>query len=176
MKQIDVVLVDASDRELGVMEKMDAHVQGILHRAFSVFIYNNKGEMLLQQRADAKYHSAGLWTNACCSHPLPGEDLVTAANRRLKEELGIQADLTSVFSFIYRADLENGLIEHEFDHVLVGVCNDDPVLNPDEVKACRWLSDESICKLLEETPENFTAWFKIAFPMLLEKKINAFSA
>jgi isopentenyl-diphosphate Delta-isomerase len=176
MKHIEVVLVDTLDRELGVMEKMDAHRQGKLHRAFSVFIYNDKGEMLLQQRADSKYHSAGLWTNACCSHPYPGEDVMVAAGRRLLEEMGVKADLVFFFSFIYHANLENGLIEHEFDHVLLGMSNHNPIIDPDEVKAYRWMSNDDIIKELDCSPDRFTVWFRIAFPMLLNKKINALSA
>jgi isopentenyl-diphosphate delta-isomerase len=170
MSQVEVVLVDASDCELGVMEKMEAHVKGVLHRAFSVFIYNSEGHMLLQQRADDKYHSAGLWTNACCSHPFPGEDLLTAANRRLSEEMGMTADLRASFSFIYKAELGNGLTEHEYDHVFVGNTDQLPAINPAEVKSYRWASEEQIQHEINTTPENFTAWFLIAFPMLLSEK------
>jgi isopentenyl-diphosphate delta-isomerase len=170
MNQVEVVLVDASDCELGVMEKMEAHVKGVLHRAFSVFIYNSQGQMLLQQRADNKYHSAGLWTNACCSHPFPGEELLDAANRRLSEEMGMTADLLPSFSFIYKAELGNGLTEHEFDHVFVGTTDLLPVINPSEVKSYRWVSEEQIQKEINSAPEHFTAWFLIAFPMLLSEK------
>ena len=120
MELTQVILVDVNDRQIGIMEKMKAHQQGSLHRAFSVFIFNKKGEMLLQQRALNKYHSGGLWTNACCSHPLPGEETIAAAKRRLQEELGFEIPVEKVFDFVYKADFDNGLTEHEFDHVYVG--------------------------------------------------------
>jgi isopentenyl-diphosphate delta-isomerase len=173
MKTIDVVLVDASDREIGLMEKLEAHEKGLLHRAFSVFIYNSEGNMLLQQRADKKYHSGGLWTNACCSHPLPDENVAHAAGRRLLEEMGLTAELEPSFSFIYNARLDNGLVEHEYDHVFVGICNEVPDINPDEVKSFRWMSDEEILREINSSPHNFTAWFHIAFRMLMERKSKA---
>src|SRR5215470_11031187 len=126
----EIILVDEKDRSIGVMEKLEAHRKGLLHRAFSVFIFNSKGEMLLQQRSDEKYHSGGLWTNACCSHPAPGEDINTAAIRRLNEELGFTTSLTKIFDFIYQSSFENGLTEHEFDHVFIGL-HDEPI-HPDE--------------------------------------------
>lgn len=176
MNQIDVILVDSSDRELGLMEKMEAHLRGELHRAFSVFIYNSKGEMLLQQRADEKYHSGGLWTNACCSHPFPGENVADAALRRLQEEMGVTAELDHFFSFIYHAELDNNLIEHELDHVFVGLSDATPDLNKDEVKAYRWMKEEDILSEMKDYPHNFTAWFLIAFPMLMEKRNKVFSS
>lgn len=159
-----VILVNEQDEPVGIMEKLEAHQKGLLHRAFSVFIMNSKGEMLLQQRADDKYHSAGLWTNACCSHPLPDEDVLAAGHRRLKEEMGFDCELEKVFSFTYRAEFENGLTEYEYDHVLVGTY-DGPV-NPDpaEAKACRYLPLEEIRHLLETAPDTFTYWFHLAFP------------
>ena len=161
-----VVLVDEKDGEVGVMEKMEAHLKGLLHRAFSVFIFNSTGEMLLQQRAIDKYHSGGLWTNACCSHPLPGEALVKAAERRLREEMGISTALQKQFDFIYRASFDNGLTEYEFDHVLTGLYDGEINPDPDEVASHCFLSIEQIENSLMTEPERYTEWFKIAFPRL----------
>jgi isopentenyl-diphosphate Delta-isomerase len=166
MELQQVILVDEQDAPVGVMEKMEAHRKGVLHRAFSIFIFNDKGEMLLQQRADDKYHSAGLWTNACCSHPQPNEDTLQAAHRRLKEELGFDIKLTKLFDFIYRSSFENGLTEYEFDHVFVGHHNDPVQFNRSEVKAVAYKSMEEIQRLIEEQPGQFTAWFIIAFPKI----------
>ncbi len=162
----EVILVNGEDEVLGAMEKMEAHEKGILHRAFSIFIFNSKGEMLLQQRATGKYHSGGLWTNTCCSHPLPGEQTPDAAHRRLMEEMGFDTLLQPVFHFTYEALLENGLTEHEYDHVFTGTF-DGPV-SPDEaeVKAHRYLSMDALRKDIELHPHLYTAWFKIAFPKL----------
>lgn len=156
-----VVLVDSNDVETGRMEKMEAHLKGLLHRAFSVLIYNSKGELLLQKRAADKYHSGGLWTNTCCSHPHPGEDIIAAAARRLKEEMGIvSVDLKTEISFIYRAELENGLVEHEFDHIVKGRSESDPILNPKEADSFRWISPETLEMEVKQHPELFTFWFK----------------
>ena len=162
----NVILVDDSDVELGIMEKMQAHRDGVLHRAFSIFIFNSNGEMLIQQRADSKYHSPGLWTNACCSHPQPGEENADAAHRRLKEELGFDTSLTKVFSFTYFAEFDNGLKENEFDHVFLGNYDGQVIFNPMEVKDVRFMAVDKIKKELEEHPEDYTAWFRIAFPKL----------
>jgi isopentenyl-diphosphate delta-isomerase len=164
-----VILVDESDQPLGVMEKMEAHRLAVLHRAFSVFIFNSRGEMLLQQRAPEKYHSAGLWTNACCSHPRPGEDTRAAAVRRLREELGFTTDLQKLFEFTYRTPYENGLTEFEFDHVFVGTY--DREVSPDraEVSDYRYQSLQEIEAELLSAPEKFTSWFQLAFPLLKEK-------
>lgn len=158
-----VILVDINDKVIGEMEKLKAHQTGTLHRAFSVFLFNKSNELLLQQRALTKYHSAGLWTNTCCSHPRTGENTLDAAKRRLKEEMGIECNLEFSFSFIYRAELENGLIEHELDHVFTGTYTDAPSLEPSEV--CDWKYDsiENIVSDLKLSPEQFTAWFKPAF-------------
>jgi isopentenyl-diphosphate Delta-isomerase len=160
----EVVLVNERDESLGTMEKMEAHRKGILHRAFSVFIFNSKGEMLLQQRASGKYHSGGLWTNACCSHPATGENVADAAARRLMEEMGFSVSLKKIFDFIYRSEMANGLTEHEFDHVFAGYY--DGVITPDknEVKDYCYKSLESIKQNLQTHPHQFTAWFHIAFP------------
>lgn len=167
----EVILVNERDEPVGRMEKMEAHRKALLHRAFSVFIFNSKGEMLLQQRSPEKYHSAGLWTNACCSHPRPGEDTRDAAIRRLQEELGFTADIEKVFDFTYRAAFDNGLTEFEFDHVFVGVF--DRTVHPDknEVSDYCFKSLKEIQASLESDPHNYTAWFHLAFPLIRFKKI-----
>ncbi|MGC6421300.1 MAG: isopentenyl-diphosphate Delta-isomerase [Flavobacteriaceae bacterium] len=163
MKEEEVILVDTEDRPLGTMPKMEAHQKAILHRAFSVFILNDEGELLLQQRAWEKYHSPGLWTNSCCSHQRWGETTEEAGKRRLQEEMGMQTHLEELFSFIYKAPFDNGLTEHEFDHVLLGYSNTDPVINPDEVATFRWVALDEIALGLETKPHQYTAWFKIIF-------------
>lgn len=162
----DLILVNEQDEPIGTMEKMEAHRQGLLHRAFSVFLFDDEGNMLLQQRADEKYHSPGLWTNACCSHPMPGEDTLKAAERRLFEELGITTSVQPAFQFTYRADFENGLIEHEYDHVFFGIYTGLIEPNPAEVKAISYESMNTLRTSLQNTPEQYTVWFKIAFPLL----------
>ena len=164
-----VILVDESDQPVGVMEKIEAHRRALLHRAFSVFIFNSGGEMLLQQRAPGKYHSAGLWTNACCSHPRPGEDTREAAGRRLREELGFTTELQKLFEFTYRTAYDNGLTEFEFDHVFVGTYDQD--ISPDhaEVSDYRYQPLPEIEAQLISAPETFTSWFQLAFPLLKEK-------
>ena len=159
----EVILVNEADEELGTIEKMEAHQKALLHRAFSVFIFNSKGEMLLQRRALGKYHSGGLWTNACCSHPRPGETVEAAATRRTMEELGFQPQLKKVFAFTYRADFENGLTEYEYDHVLMGSFDGEPDPNPDEVSEYRYQRMDDIKADLESNPGLFTEWFKIVF-------------
>jgi len=163
-----VILVNEQDEETGSMEKMEAHLQGALHRAFSVFIFNPKGEMLLQQRSMQKYHSGGLWTNACCSHPRPGESTENAATRRLKEELGFETPLKKIFQFTYHASFENGLTEHEFDHVFFGEYNGEIDFNDKEVQDVCFRSIEEVESSLRSHPQKFTAWFHIAFPKLSE--------
>ena len=166
----EVILVDEADTPLGKMEKMEAHRKALLHRAFSVFIFNSKGEMLLQRRAAGKYHSAGLWTNACCSHPRPGEETLAAASRRLMEELGITTTLTKLFDFTYRSTYDNGLTEFEFDHVFVGIY-DHRNLQPDpaEVSDFCFRSPEDIQTDLQRSPAKYTTWFHLAFPLVSEK-------
>lgn len=167
-----VVLVDEHDNEMGVMEKMEAHEKAILHRAFSIFIFNSKGEMLIHRRALTKYHTPGLWTNACCSHPRKGESLAAATERRLQEEMGMRCSLNKVFDFVYKADVGQGLTEHEFDHVFVGTTDDVPEINPEEVDSFKYLSLTALRKLLDEQPETFTVWFKIAFKELEKNHLN----
>ncbi|MBI5370429.1 MAG: isopentenyl-diphosphate Delta-isomerase [Sphingobacteriales bacterium] len=166
MNLTQVILVDENDHSLGSCEKMEAHQKGLLHRAFSVFIFNSKGEMLLQQRALHKYHSAGLWTNACCSHPAYGEATPDAVHRRLKEELGIDTAVEKLFEFRYKASFGNGLTEHEFDHVYAGRFDGEIHVNPDEVMDCCYRSIAEIIHSLEASPQLYTAWFQLAFPKI----------
>jgi isopentenyl-diphosphate delta-isomerase len=166
MKHVEVILVNQEDQPIGVMDKMEAHRKGLLHRAFSVFIFDSKGRMLLQQRSHDKYHGALLWTNACCSHPFPGEDVQTAAKRRLSEELGFFTKLEKIFSFTYTASVENDLIEHEFDHVFAGEYEGEIIANPNEVAAFEYRDMKAIGQDLEIIPDCFTSWFKIAFPRI----------
>jgi len=163
MKEEQVILVNERDEKIGLMPKMEAHEKALLHRAFSVFVFNNKGEMLLQQRAAHKYHSPNLWTNTCCSHQRDGESNISAGKRRLHEEMGFTTELEESISFIYKAPFENGLTEHEFDHVLLGYYNEAPNINPDEVKAFKWMKTEEVKIDIEKNPEIYTAWFKIIF-------------
>ncbi|MFM7104181.1 MAG: isopentenyl-diphosphate Delta-isomerase [Flavobacteriales bacterium] len=165
-----VILVDECDIELGCIGKMRAHRDGLLHRAFSVFLFNDSGEMLLQKRAMAKYHSPGLWTNTCCSHPRPGETTETAALRRLKEEMGITCHLNKAYSFVYQSDVGNGLIEHEFDHVYTGITNALPIPNSDEVMDFRYIEIDHLMAEISETPGAFTTWFKITLGSLLSHR------
>jgi isopentenyl-diphosphate delta-isomerase len=158
-----VILVDIEDNVLGTMEKMDAHVLGKLHRAFSVFIFNKAGELLLQQRALNKYHSGGKWTNTCCSHPRLGEETLDAANRRLREEMGMKCELLYAFNFTYKAELLDGIEEHEYDHVYFGVSDELPVPDPEEVSAYKYLSMNLLSKDIEQNPEDYTEWLKICF-------------
>lgn len=168
----DLILVNEKDEQVGTMEKMEAHIRALLHRAFSVFIFNSKGEILLQQRALSKYHSPGLWTNTCCSHPRPGEATIAAAQRRLQEELGFVVPLIKAFDFIYTANFDNGLTENEFDHVLVGLHEGEVYLNPAEVMSTCYKSFDEIREALAHHPEQYTAWFAIAFPLLEQWKKN----
>ena len=160
MIQQNVILVDEHDREVGLMEKMQAHQKGLLHRAFSIIVWNNQNQILIHQRAFGKYHSEGLWTNTCCSHPKMGETVIEAAHRRLKEEMGFDCQLEQKFHFIYKVKLENQLIENELDHVLIGEFNENPSPNPDEVHDYRWISLPELKKEIDEKPTTFTFWFK----------------
>ncbi len=162
-----VILVNEQDEALGSMEKMEAHRKALLHRAFSVFIFNDKGEMLLQQRALSKYHSGGLWTNACCSHPRPGEDIYEAAQRRLEEEMGFRTELSKQFEFVYRTAYENGLTEYEYDHVFTGTFNGEILPDKHEVKDYCFKSMTAIEDSLISHPAKYSSWFLIAFPKLM---------
>ena len=163
MKEEEVILVNGQDEQIGTMPKMEAHQKAVLHRAFSVFIMNDKGETMLQQRAAHKYHSPLLWTNTCCSHQRVGETNIEAGKRRLKEEMGFETELEELFSFIYRAPFENGLTEHEFDHVMMGEYSREPKINADEVADWKWMLLDDIKSEIAQNPEKFTEWFKIIF-------------
>lgn len=167
-----VILVDEHDEETGYMEKIEAHQKALLHRAFSVFIFNSRNEMLLQQRNPDKYHSGDLWTNSCCSHPRPGEETAHAASRRLKEEMGFETPLRKIFAFTYKISFDNGLAEHEFDHVFAGYYDGPVTPDQDEVKNYAWRSLAVIEKELAENELQFTEWFRIAFPMIREWMIK----
>lgn len=165
-----VILVDHQDNEIGTMEKMKAHQEAQLHRAFSIFLFNERNEMLIHRRALTKYHSAGLWTNACCSHQRVGESNLEAGARRLQEEMGIACPLKEVFSFIYKAPLDNQLTEHEFDHVLVGEFSGTPQPNPDEVCEYKFIEMEELLTDVRIRPECYTEWFKIALPLVVHER------
>jgi isopentenyl-diphosphate delta-isomerase len=156
-----VILVDAHDNPIGTMEKLEAHQKGALHRAFSIILFNNNGEVLLQKRSKQKYHSAGLWTNTCCSHPTPGESLEDATRRRLREEMGIDVQPHFAYKFIYKAALDKNLIEHEYDHVFVGTFNGDPSINQNEVEDWKYAKLEWLKKDMDANPEAYTYWFKL---------------
>ena len=158
-----VILVDQQDNPIGLMEKIEAHEKALLHRAFSVFVFNDKNELMLQQRAAEKYHSPLLWTNTCCSHQRDGESNIEAGKRRLQEEMGFSCELEEVFSFIYKAPFDNGLTEHEYDHVMIGRFNDEPIVNPEEVASYKWMPLEEVKNDIENHPEEYTAWFKITW-------------
>ena len=167
-----VILVDKNDQEVGSMEKQEVHVKGLLHRAFSVFVFNDKNELLLQRRAVKKYHSGGLWTNTCCSHPRQNETTLAAAERRLVEEMGIRCVLKKQFDFIYKAKLDNNLYEHEFDHVFFGFSNDLPKVNSEEVEEFAYKTLEEVEIQIQTSPENYTEWFKICFKEVLKSNRN----
>ncbi len=169
-----VILVDEQDNEIGTMEKMQAHEEAKLHRAFSVFVFNELGEVMIHQRALHKYHSGGLWTNACCSHPRKGESVLEAAHRRLMEEMGFDCELEEQFSFIYKAALDNELTEHELDHVVFGKFNGKPNINPDEVAGWKYLNWEDLKSDVATNPEKYTEWFKIALDEVDRRYQNEF--
>ena len=164
-----VILVDENDTELGLMPKMEAHEKGVLHRAFSVFVFNQKGEVMLQQRAYEKYHSGGLWTNTCCSHPRKDETVLEAAHRRMEEEMGFDCELVKQFHFIYNRKLDKGLTEHELDHVVFGKFDGKPNLNPEEVAAYKWVNMQELKTDIQNNPEIYTEWFKICFDEVFER-------
>lgn len=163
-----VILVDTTDKPIGEMEKLEAHEKGQLHRALSVLIFNQKGEIMMQQRAYTKYHTPGLWSNTCCSHPRPDEDSYNAATRRLMEEMGIETSLQKKFEFIYKAEFGNGLTEHEFDHVFFGTYNDRPKLNPIEANDYKWATPSAIKADMSANPDHYTIWFRIIMEKIEE--------
>lgn len=172
MKEEEVILVTEKDEQIGTMPKMEAHEKAKLHRAFSVFIMNDKGETMLQQRAAQKYHSPLLWTNTCCSHQRVGETNIEAGRRRLQEEMGFKADLKELFSFIYKAPFDNGLTEHELDHVMMGYYHGVPKINPDEVADFKWMKPEDIKNDIAKNPHQYTIWFKIIFEKFYDHLIH----
>jgi isopentenyl-diphosphate Delta-isomerase len=163
MKEEQVILVNEKDEPIGLMNKMEAHEKAILHRAFSVFILNDNNEVMLQQRAQHKYHSPLLWTNTCCSHQRAGETNIQAGKRRLFEEMGFEVELKELFHFIYKAPFDNGLTEHELDHVMIGYSNNEPAINPEEVASWKWMKIEAIKEDMIQNPADYTVWFKIIF-------------
>lgn len=163
MKEEQVILVNEKDEPIGLMNKMEAHEKAILHRAFSVFILNDNNEVMLQQRAQHKYHSPLLWTNTCCSHQRAGETNIQAGKRRLFEEMGFEVELKELFHFIYKAPFDNGLTEHELDHVMIGYSNNEPDINPEEVASWKWMKIEAIKDDMIQNPADYTVWFKIIF-------------
>lgn len=163
MEEENVILVNERDEPIGTMPKLEAHQKAVLHRAFSIFILNQKGEIMLQQRAAHKYHSPLLWTNTCCSHQREGESNIAAGNRRLFEEMGIATELSELFSFIYKAPFDNGLTEHELDHVMIGRYDSAPNLNLDEAADWKWMAIADVQRDLTEHPEKYTVWFRIIF-------------
>ena len=173
MVEEQVILVDENDNQIGLMPIMEAHEKALLHRAFSVFTFNDKGELLLQQRAADKYHSPLLWTNTCCSHQRNGETSLEAGKRRLQEEMGFTCELEEVFSFIYKAPFDNGLTEHELDHVMIGYYNEDPIINREEVEAFKWMTLEEVKVDMELNPALYTAWFTIIFKEYYTRLVNA---
>ncbi len=172
MKEEEVILVNQKNEQIGTMPKMEAHEKALLHRAFSVFIVNDDGEIMLQQRAASKYHSPLLWTNTCCSHQRVGESNLDAGKRRLQEEMGFEAELKELFSFIYKAPFENGLTEHEYDHVMIGNFNTEPKINPEEVEDWKWMSPDLVKKDIADNPKEYTVWFKIIFEKFYQHLFN----
>lgn len=164
-----VILVDENDNAIGTMEKMEAHYKGVLHRAFSILVFNSKGEMLIQKRAETKYHSGGLWTNACCSHPKPDEPIEVTTRRRLKHEMGIDLETSFSYKFIYRAELNDDLVEHELDHVFIGNYNGVPDVNPDEVADWKYVNFKDLLGDVQQNPQNYTPWFRL---ILAHNRIN----
>ena len=163
MTEEKVILVNQFDEQIGLMNKLEAHEKAVLHRAFSVFVLNNKNEIMLQQRAKQKYHSPLLWTNTCCSHQRDGETNLQAGSRRLFEEMGFVTELKELFHFIYKAPFDNGLTEHELDHVMIGYFNDEPQINFEEVENWKWMTIEDVKNDMKKYPDDYTIWFKIIF-------------
>ena len=161
MQEEKVILVDNKNNQIGLMPKMEAHIKGVLHRAFSIIIFNSKSEILLQKRASTKYHTPNLWSNTCCSHQRDGESNITAGRRRLIEEMGFVTELYEFDSFIYKVNFSSGLIEHEYDHIMLGLYDKDPLLNPQEVDDFRWISIDDLSSDIKNNPDIYTAWFKI---------------
>lgn len=167
----DIILVDKDDNQIGTGEKMEVHRKGTLHRAFSVFVWNDQGHLMMQQRALSKYHTPGLWSNTCCSHPKPGEETIEAAKKRTQEEMGFTCELEEEMCIIYRSQFDNDLIEHEYDHVLFGRYNGEPNINPAEVNAWKWISINDLLNDVKANPDNYTVWFKIILDRLRNENV-----
>ncbi len=167
MESNQIILVDENDVPMGTMEKLEAHKKGVLHRAYSIFIFNSKGELLLQKRALNKYHSGGLWTNTCCSHPKPGEAMDEAVHKRLKEEMGFDCGLKESFQFIYKTQLDNELTEYELDHVFIGYYDGVPIVDTNEATEWKYETSKYIIEDMHQNPEQYTVWFKLIFPKVL---------
>ena len=171
----NVILVDVGDAVIGQMEKMEAHRKGELHRALSILVFNSDGEILLQQRAFSKYHTPGLWSNTACSHPRPGEVSLEAATRRLGEEMGFTTGLIESFSFVYKAHFENGLVEHEYDHVFFGTFDGVPIINPEEANDYKWVKPTVLMEDMRSTPDRYTVWFRIIMEKIEERLPDLFA-
>jgi isopentenyl-diphosphate Delta-isomerase len=169
-----LILVDEQDNETGTMDKLSVHEKGLLHRAFSVFVFNSKSELLLQQRADGKYHSGGLWSNTCCSHPIKGEEILKTIQRRIKDEMGIQCQAAFKFKFIYKMLFENGLTEHELDYVYFGRSDEIPRPNPEEVKGWKYLNLQKLINNISSEPQNYSVWLKVCLPEVMDHFKNNF--
>ncbi|HOV26933.1 MAG TPA: isopentenyl-diphosphate Delta-isomerase [Pseudobacteroides sp.] len=163
-----VILVDKSDKEIGLLDKMEAHIKGELHRAFSIFVFNSDKKLLIHKRASSKYHSGGLWTNTCCSHPQPGEEILISAHRRLIEEMGFDCELKKIFSFTYKGHLDKGLIENEIDHVFIGEFNGQPEPNPEEIEDYIWIAPTEVINDIKQNPNKYSYWFKIAIRKVMK--------
>lgn len=172
----EVILVDEQDRQIGTAEKLAAHQSGALHRAFSLFVFNSRGELLIQKRAAGKYHSGGLWSNTCCSHPRPGEQVIGAVHQRLQEEMGFDCPVRPVDAITYRTAFDNGLIEHEFDHLLVGEWDGRPAVNPAEAEDWRWIDPPSLTADMARRPDAYTFWFRLAWPKITASRSRSTSA
>jgi isopentenyl-diphosphate Delta-isomerase len=169
-----LILVDEQDNETGTMDKLSVHEKGLLHRAFSVFVFNSKSELLLQQRADGKYHSGGLWSNTCCSHPIKGEEVLKTIQRRIKDEMGIQCEAAFKFKFIYKMPFENGLTEYELDYVYFGRSDEIPRPNPEEVKGWKYLNLQQLINNISSEPQNYSVWLKVCLPEVMDHFKNNF--
>jgi len=171
-----VILVDTNNREIGTAEKLQTHRDGALHRAFSIFVFNSKGQLLLQQRAKTKYHSGGLWSNTCCSHPRPHETLPGAAHRRLTEEMGFDCNLEEIFSFTYKVQLAADIFEHEYDHVFIGHYDNEPAPNPEEVDDWIWIDLEGLREDMRENPDRYTYWLRCCIEQVISQRQAACAA
>lgn len=172
----NVILVDKKDQAIGTEEKLRTHQEGRLHRAFSIFVFNSSNELLLQKRVGSKYHSGGLWSNTCCGHPMPDEDTLTAAHRRLKEEMGFGCELKEIFNFTYKVNFPNGLTENEFDHVIVGQSDGTPNVNQNEASEFKWIPLDQLKGEIQKNPEDYTYWLKISLPKLIHSVNSSFLA